>query len=88
MKEPLMINAGDNISDKIRAIPNIEKIKIKGWKLVNTYFVDKSGLGQSDEPALTFNQFLEYVKINRAYAIIEEGLFQVWIGEYIRSVKK
>lgn len=56
----------------------------KGWKLVKTYFVDNSGLGASDEPALTFVQFLGKVKQGYGYAIGEVGQFQLYINEYKR----
>lgn len=53
-----------------------------GWELVNTYFVDNLGFGASDEPALTFSQFLTKVKKGFGYAIGEVGQFQVYIHEY------
>ena len=56
----------------------------KGWKLVNTYFVDNSGLGTNDEPALSFGQFLSKVKKGYGYAIGDVGQFQIYINEYQR----
>ena len=47
------------------------------------FFVDSSGWGQEDEPALTINQFLKKIKAGKYYAIIEAGQFQVYVGEYI-----
>jgi hypothetical protein len=84
-KEPLMINAGDNIESKIKTIPNLGKSKVKGWRLVQIYFVDSSGFGQSGEPALTFPEFLNKVKVGRAYGIVSAGQFQVNIGEYVKK---
>ncbi len=34
----------------------------KGWKAINTYFVDNSGFGNVSEPAMTLEQFLKIVK--------------------------
>lgn len=56
-----------------------------GWQLVNTYFVDNSGFGASDELALTFEQFVNKVKQGYGYAIGKEGQFQVYINEYKRK---
>jgi len=54
----------------------------KGFKVVNEYFVDNSGFGAIDEPALSFEQFTGKVKEGHAYAIVEAGQFQVWIAEF------
>ena len=64
--------------------PNIGDYRPKGWKLVNKYFVDSSGFGSNDEPALTTEQFKRKLKVGMGYAIIEEGQFQVYIGEFER----
>jgi hypothetical protein len=57
----------------------------KGWKKVNEYFCDSSGLGSEDEPALTIREFKNKLVVGRGYAITSEGQFQVYVGEYIRS---
>ena len=51
----------------------------KGWKLVNTYFVDNSGLGSDNEPALSFKQFLGKVRAGYGYGIGEAGQVQIYI---------
>jgi hypothetical protein len=84
---PLIVEAedkqsGDRLARHLRGIPNIGSYRPKGWTLVETYFVDKTGLGRREEPALTFVQFLGAVQAGRGYAIIEEGLFQVVVGEF------
>lgn len=53
-----------------------------GWELVETYFVDSSGFGREDEPALTVGQFLQVLKEGYGYAVIEAGQFQVYVGEF------
>ena len=55
---------------------------IKGYELVNTFFVDSSGFGGDSEPALTFPRFLDKVRAGYYYGIKEVGQFQVYIGEY------
>jgi hypothetical protein len=60
----------------------IGNFRPKGFKLVNEYFVDNSGFGSANEPALTFEQFEKKVKEGHAYAIVESGQFQVWIAEF------
>jgi hypothetical protein len=84
---PLIVEAedkqsGDRLARHLRGIPNIGSYRPVGWALVATHFVDKSGCGRRDEPALTFVQFLGVVQAGRGYAIIEEGVFQVVIGEF------
>jgi hypothetical protein len=53
-----------------------------GYELTETFFVDNSGFGASDELALTFDQFLTKVKAGYFYGIKEVGQFQVYINEF------
>lgn len=53
-----------------------------GYELVEIYFVDNSGFGCDDELALTFDKFLDKIKVGRFYGIREVGQFQVYIGEF------
>ena len=46
--------------------------------------MDSSGFGASDEPALSFGQFKKILKVGFGYAIIEEGQFQVYVGEFTK----
>jgi hypothetical protein len=68
----------------VKSCPKINK-KVKGYKLLNEYFVDNSGWGTDREPALTFNQFLNKVKAGLYYGITSIGQFQVYIGEYKKT---
>lgn len=69
--------------------PNIGTMKPKGWKLVRKLFVDKSGFGAEDEPAITVRSLiLKELREDRAYAIIEEGQFQLYLGEFVAKEKK
>jgi len=56
-----------------------------GYKKVNEYFVDNSGLGSESEPALTARQFLNKVKNGYYYGITGQGQFQVYIGEFVKE---
>jgi len=62
--------------------PNIGDFRPKGWELTESYFVDSSGFGSDNEPALTVRQFLKKLQDGFGYAIIEEGQFQVYVGEF------
>lgn len=79
-REPMFIACEEDA----RRIPFIGDYEPPGWQRVHTLFVDKSGYGQRDEPALTLAQFIEQVQPDLAYAVIEEGPFQVYIGAYER----
>ncbi len=68
----------------VKLAPNIGDYKPKGWKQTKTFFVDNSGLGGQDEPALTFNQFISSVKKGYGYAIVSIGQFQVYIAEFMQ----
>ena len=88
-KLPINVFVGDSEYiydiDKVRNIPNIGDLRPEGYVLEKTYFVDSSGFGSEHEPALTFNQFLQVLRSDRYYAIIEAGQFQVYIGEFRRE---
>jgi hypothetical protein len=62
--------------------------KVKGWKHVENHFVDSSGMGRDDEPAMTHEQFHKKLKPGRGYAITDVGQFQVNVGEYEKEDKK
>jgi len=59
-----------------------------GYELMQNFFVDNSGFGSDDEPALTFSNFLDKVKAGYFYGIRDVGQFQVNIGEYRKLNKK
>ena len=63
-------------------IPNLGDHRPKGYKLVDTLFVDKTGFGSEREPALTINGMFRRMKAGYAYAMIEEGQFQCYVGEF------
>ena len=74
--------ASEDGDSGVRSCPRLGDYTPKGWKLVDTYFVDSSGFGSEGEGALTFGQFLTKVKEGYGYSIGEAGQFQVCINEY------
>ena len=60
----------------------------KGFRKVKEYFVDSSGFGRPGEPALTVDEFVEKIKVDRGCAITEAGQFQVYVAEYFKAKKK
>jgi hypothetical protein len=84
---PLLVEAedkgsGDRLARHLRYIPNLGTYRPRGWRLARRLFVDKTGIGHRDEPALTFVQFLAETHVGFGYAIIEEGVFQCYVGEF------
>jgi hypothetical protein len=70
--------------------PNLGDYRPKGWKLVDSLFCDISGLGSPDETALTRGQLVERIlDLSRrgtyAYALIEVGEFQAYLGVFKRT---
>ena len=77
--------ATENGSVNCGQIPDFGDYRPDDYELVDEYFVDHSGFGQPGEPALTITQFQKLVKKDFGYAIIEQGQFQLWIGEFIEK---
>lgn len=71
--------------DDIRRMPNIGSHVPRGWTLLRVFFVDASGWGRVGEPAYTLPELRCKVVLGRAYAIVEEGQFQVHVGEFCRE---
>lgn len=65
--------------------PNFGDYRPEGWVLVETWFVDSSGFGEDDEPALSVRQFLNKLVVGHGYAVIEAGQFQVYVGEFAKE---
>lgn len=65
--------------------PNFGDYRPKGWKLVETLFVDSSGWGGDDEPALSISSFIDKVRDGFGYAVIEQGQFQVCVGVFEKT---
>ena len=78
----MLYKAKNNGDIGIKGCKVIGNIIPLGYELTNTFFVDNSGFGTSDELALTFNNFLTKVKKDYFYGIKESGQFQVYIAEF------
>jgi hypothetical protein len=75
--------SADKKAERLRRIPNIGGYTHPDWERVDNFMVDSSGFGQRGESALTLDQFVDRVVPRRGYAIIEEGQFQVIVGEFV-----
>ena len=73
--------------EEVRAMPNLGTYLPRGWALVERHFVDSSGFGSDNEPALSVGQFSALVERNPGFgwAIMEEGQFQIYVGQYRRT---
>jgi len=83
-----------NIQDVFRSKKaSVETMELKGYKLVKNLFVDNSGFGASNEPALTKSQFIiELEQILKQHqtvytTITDEGQFQIYLGVFLRRGK-
>lgn len=77
---------------------SVETMELKGYELIKEFFVDSSGFGLDNEPALTKNQFeLELYKAIRdndengtkklTAKITGVGQFQVYVGLFKKVAK-
>ena len=71
--------------------PNIGTLKPRGWRKAGaSWFVDKTGHGETWEPALTWKEFRRQLAgyilrhPGHGFAITEEGEFQVVISAFRR----
>lgn len=65
--------------------PNLGDYRPEGYELVDWHFVDKTGfdLWDAGGPALSVGELItEKLLAGRAYAIIREGQFQLYLGEF------
>lgn len=81
-KKPYLFEEEDRSTFPPFPFPNLGDYRPKGWELVEHFMVDKSGFGADYEPALTTAQLLRRLKAGKGYAIIEEGEFQLVLGEF------
>jgi len=86
-RQPLMIHDGSTAGWPPIPIPNLGDYRPKGWNLIDTLFVDSSGMGLPGEGAMTADEFLKRVRLGYGYAIVETGQFQVCVGEFEKTGK-
>jgi hypothetical protein len=81
-KQPYLFEEEDRNCFPPFPFPNIGDYRPKGWELINQYFCDKLGFETSERGELTYKQLIQALKPGYGYAIIEEGEFQLYIGEF------
>jgi hypothetical protein len=82
---PYVMKEGNSEKFPPFPFPDLGDYRPKGWELVGEYFVDSSGFGRDDQPALSVSQFLSKLRIGYGYALIEQGEFQVFVGEFVKN---
>lgn len=95
-QEPFVYWTADEVFERFPfPFPYLGDYRPHGWELTETYFVDATGLGQANEPALTVEAFrrkvVERIEASdgiTGWAVIEAGQFQVWIGEFHNDPRK
>ncbi len=89
--EPRVFFDAADIEQNCGRIPNIGSYRPPGWTLEENKMVDKSGMGDEGEPALTlrgYKQWLsQYLEGSETvgWAIIEEGQFQIVVGRFTQE---
>lgn len=94
-KQPWEPSAADRVMLSTGVIPSTARLPFigdyvpKGWKRVGErLFVDTSGFGRDDEPALSQSQLAKAMAKyppGTAYALIEHGQFQGYVQAYKRA---
>lgn len=82
----------NNIEDVFKSkVKDIEEVITAGYEYIENCFVDSSGFGQENEPAMTKEQFLKRLnELLNEHQIIytyitNVGQFQVNLGIYIKK---
>lgn len=73
---------------------SVQTMELKGYQLIEEFFVDNSGLGSPSEPALTALQFQEKLSLlieehgSFYTSITNQGQFQVYLGVFKKTGNK
>ena len=80
------------MQDVYRAkLSSVDTMELKGYELIKELFVDSSGMGAADEPALIQSQFkTELTELLKKHGsltakITNAGQFQVYVGLFKRN---
>lgn len=84
-KKPMLAKENGVDMTTLPQIPFVGDKPIKGWREIDSLFVDSSGCGQRGEPALTIGQFVEQIKAGFGYGVTDAGQFQVHVGVFERE---
>lgn len=89
-KQPYYIDSRHTIDQMHRfPFPNLGDYCPKGWTEVRRLFVDKCGLSDTAElmahGCLSADGLRRALKVGYGYAIVEEGQFQLYVGEFIHD---
>jgi hypothetical protein len=82
-----------NVAIKDLPFPFVGMSDPKGWRRVDSLFVDHSGYGAADEPALSIAQLSErireYLRADRhyGYGVRDSGQFQLWLGVFEKTTQ-
>lgn len=79
-RRPFVVEAQDRSSDVARHLPSLGSHRPVGWRLLGHFQVNKHGVGDG----FSFGIDDMPLVAGRGYALIEEGPFQVVIGEFER----
>jgi len=71
--------AKEDRDEDVFGCPRIGDFTPKGWKDVDELFVDMTGLGGDNEPALTKTEFTNKIKKGLGYGISKVGQFQCYV---------
>ena len=91
--EPYVVFDEDEVGRTAFRFPFLGTHVPAGWDHVDTIFVDTSGAGRDNEPALTGSRLQHEVrrrlgeKDTFGYAFTEIGQFQAYVGVYRRTGK-
>ena len=79
-KFPFIVWPGDVEKMPPFPFPNIGSYRPKGWTLVDHFQASKQG--EDDGFSLGLEEVKQRLRVDFGYAIIEEGQFQLVIGEF------
>lgn len=82
-KIPFIFDSLADVDRNLRRIPNLGSYVPEGWKLEEYWTVNKDGSSDGG-PALSLDSLRREIttRLDRGFALIEEGEFQVVVGAF------